>query len=99
MIQLWIALITSLAGQIGGRTEAIVMQLVNAFGTITVDLADYNATVKPWFDWLNAIIDAGRDLTPAEDAALVALADAVHANNVSLANGGEAAPLPPPPAA
>ena len=98
MIQILLALIGSLAGSLGGHTGALVTQLVNTIGTVTLDKAEFDAFVGPWIRWANAIVDAGRDATPEEHAAANALADAVHANNQSLGSGGPALPLPAPPA-
>lgn len=99
MIQILLALIESLAGSIGGKTGALVGQLVNVIGTVTLDQQALAAFAGPWIAWANVIVDAKRNPTPAEDAAANALADAIHANNQSLATGGPGVPLPSPPTA
>lgn len=98
MIQILLALISSLAGSVGGKVGALVTQLVDTIGTATLDEQAVVAFAGPWVTWMNAIIDAKRDSTPEEEAAVQALAAAVHANNQSLAAGGAAVPLPAPPA-
>ncbi len=98
MIQLLLALAASLAQSLGGKTGALITNLVNVIGTVTMDEADFAAFAGPWITWANAIVDANRDPTPAENAAALALADAVHANNQSLGTGGAGVPLPSPPA-
>ena len=97
MIQVLLALIASLAGSVGGQTGALVTQLVNTIGTVTLDNAAFDATIGPWIAWANGIVDANREPTPEEHAAANALADAIHANNQSLGSGGPPVPLPAPP--
>lgn len=97
MLQVLLALIGSLGQSLGGRTGSLVTQLVNTIGTLALDRADVIAFAVPWVQWANAIVDANRDPTDAEEAAANAVADAVHANNQSLAAGGPGVPLPPPP--
>jgi hypothetical protein len=99
MIQILLALISSLAGSVGGKTGALVIQLVNTVGLGIAGAADFKAFAGPWIQWANKIVDAKRDPTPAESAAANALADAVHANNQSLGSGGAGVPLPSPPPA
>lgn len=98
MISILLAFIASLAGSVGGRTGALVTQLVNTIGTVTIGKAEFDAFVGPWITWANGIVDANRDPTPEEEAAANQLADAIHANNQSLGIGGPAIPLPSPPA-
>lgn len=99
MIAILLALLGSLATSYGGKTGGLIVQIVNSLGVLTVDKAAFDAFAGPWFVWLNAIVDANRDPTPEENAAAVALADAIHANNQSLGHGGQPVALPPPPAA
>ena len=97
MIQLLLALVSSLASSFGGKAGALVGQLVGTIGTVTTDKAAFDAFAGPWISWLNGIIDANRDPTPEEEAAVRALAAAVHANNQALGSGGAAVTLPGPP--
>lgn len=99
MIQILLALISSLAGSVGGKTGALVIQLANTIGTVTLDAEALKVFAGPWIAWANAIVDAGRDPTPGEHTAALALADAVRANNQSLGSGGVGMPLPLPPSA
>jgi hypothetical protein len=98
MIQILLALISSLAGSVGGKTGALVTQLVTTVGTVTLDAQALQSFAGPWVVWVNGIIDAGRDPTAAEEAAVRELAATVHANNQALARGQAAVPLPSPPA-
>ena len=98
MIQLWIALARSLAISLGGKIGTVVVQLADTVGLAIADKADVELTIGPWITWINAIIDAKRDLTPEEHAAVNALADAVNQNNISLANNGPPVAIPSPPA-
>jgi hypothetical protein len=97
MIQLLLALIGSLGISLGGKTGALVTELVSTIGTVALDEQALVAFAGPWVTWVNGIIDAGRDPTAEEEAAARALADAVHANNQSLAQGGSPVTLPSPP--
>lgn len=98
MWALLLALAQSLAGSVGGNVGALITQLVNTAGTAWTDKEAWAAWAGPWILWANAINDAGRDPTSDEDAAARAVADAVHANNQSLASGGPPVALPSPPA-
>jgi hypothetical protein len=98
MIQILLALISSLGGSLGGRIGDLITQLVATIGTVQIDKAQFDAFAGPWIIWANGIVDAGRDPTQAEHAAARALADAVNANIESLGSGGPALPLPSPPA-
>jgi hypothetical protein len=97
MIAVWIALINSLAAAVGGPTGALVAQLVNTIGAVTLDKAELEAFAGPWITWANGIVDADRDPTDEEREAARSLADAVHNNNRSLGGGGPSIPLPSPP--
>jgi hypothetical protein len=97
VIQIFLALIGSLAGSVGGKTGALVLQLVNTIGIVTLDAVELQAFAGPWITWANGIVDAKRDPTDEERAAANALADAIHANNQSLGTGGPGVPLPSPP--
>jgi hypothetical protein len=99
MIQILLAFIASLGGSIGGKIGALITQLTATIGTVTLDKAEWDAFAGPWIQWANAIVDANRDPTDGEHNAARALADAVHANNQSLATGGPGVQLPSPPAA
>lgn len=99
MIAILLAFIGSLGNSIGGNTGSLITQLVATIGTVAQDKADFDDFAGPWIQWANAIVDANRDPTPDEHAAARALADAVHANNQSLAQGGAPVPLPSPPTA
>jgi hypothetical protein len=99
MISILLALISSLAGSVGGKTGGLVIQLANTIGTVALDATALAAFAGPWITWANGIVDAKRDPTPAENAAALALADAIHANNQSLGTGGPGVPLPSPPLA
>jgi hypothetical protein len=81
VIQVFLALIGSLAASVGGQTGSLVIQLVNTIGTVTLDAAELKAFAGPWIEWANAIVAENRDPTAEERAAANALADAVHANN------------------
>lgn len=99
MIQILLALISSLAGSVGGKTGALVIQLMNTIGLGIAGAAEFKAFAGPWITWANKIVDENRDPTEEEEAAANALADAVHANNASLGTGGPGVPLPSPPSA
>jgi hypothetical protein len=97
MIEIILALWGSLGNSIGGKAGALIGQLVGAFGTFKADRDAWIATVGPWITWSNAIVDAKRDPSAAEDAAANAVADAAHADLQSKAKGGPGVPIPPPP--
>lgn len=98
MIQVLLALISSLAQSKGGKIGELVTQVVNTIGLGITDKAEFDAFAMPWITWANGIVDANRDPTADEEAAANALADAVHANNQSLGTGGPGVALPAPPA-
>lgn len=99
MIQIILALLSSLGTSVGGKAGALVLQLVNTVGTIKLSADEWLATVGPWVTWANGIVDAGRDPTPEEHAAAQALATAAHENLQSLARGGQPVAIPAPPGA
>lgn len=99
MIEVMLALFASFGQSIGGKTGALIGQLASTFGTVKMDLAQFEAEVVPWIRWANAINDANRDPTPEEEAAANAVADAAHADLQSKAAGGPGVPIPPPPSA
>lgn len=99
---MWIilaALAKSLATSLGGKYGDLLNQLIDTGETAWTDKEAWAAWAGPWILWCNAINDAGRDPTPAEDQAARDLAAAVHANNQSLAAGGAPVALPNPPSA
>lgn len=97
MIEILLAIFASLGQSIGGKTGALIGQLANAFSTVKMDLAQFEAEVVPWIRWANAIADAKRDPTPEEEAAANAVADAAHADLQSKASGGPGVAIPAPP--
>lgn len=99
---MWIilaALAKSLAASLGGSYGSLLTQLIDTGETVWTDKEAWAAWAGPWILWCNAINDAGRDPTADEHAAAQAVAAAVHANNQSLAQGGQPVPLPSPPSA
>lgn len=99
MIQILLALIGSLGTSLGGKTGELVQQLVGTIGAVNLGVSELEQFATPWITWANKIVDEKRDPTDEEHAAARALADAVHANNQSLANGGSGSLLPAPPGA
>lgn len=102
MIQIFLALLVSLAQSKGGKIGALVEQIVATFQTLQMSEADFEAFVGPWLQWTNGVIDrdnAGTPPTDAERAAGLALAQAINANIESLGSGGAGVPLPSPPSA
>ncbi len=98
MIALWIAIAKSLAISYGGKIGNLIVQVADTAEAAIAAKLDIDATIGPWISWINGIILAKRDLTPEEDAAANAFADAVHANNQSLGTGGPGVAIPAPPA-
>ena len=99
MIEIILALLSSLGASVGGNAGNLIGQLVGTIGTIRLDSQEWLATVGPWVTWANGIVDANRDPTPEEHAAAQALATAAHDNLQSLATGGPQVPIPSPPVA
>lgn len=97
MIQVLLALLASVAQSLGGKTGALLTQLVNTVGVVWTDKAAWEAWATPWVVWANGIVDANRDPTAEEDAAANAVADAIHQRNQTLAAGTPVDQLPPLP--
>jgi len=95
--RVYLQLALSMAGSIAGPTGAIAAMILGGINTLSTDTAETRAFAEGWVTWLNGIIDANRAPTDEEKALANAVADAVYANNESLASGGPALPIPPPP--
>lgn len=99
LITVLLALLGSVASSLGGSTGALITQLVNLAGSLQTDQAEVAAAIAPWITWANGIVDAGRNPTAEEKAAVAGLRDAAHAYVQAAAAGHPLPAIPAPPTA